>query len=329
MKDAALLRDGDAAGGRDLLREGDERAGGGGYPDGGLSVGQAGVGTGPDVFAAGPGCEGSDEGPELAFDGFEALGEEGELDVEAKCWAWLLVLAAGVGAELECFEGKGGVREGVAGAVESGEIVGEDGPGAGGFWDGVEAEGDLCDEAEGAEGAGHEFVEVVAGHIFDDFAAGFGDGAVGEDDGHADDEVAEGAVAGAEGAAVVGGDDAADGGGFRRDGVEGDGLAVDGERALEVRPGGAGSDGGGEVQPDMLADAVEGGGGESEVRGGGLGPGGLGPGAEDADAEAVLIGEREEFSGVGGGGGGGDRDGAVSQGDLRGRQEGREGVEMG
>ena len=132
-----------------------------------------------------------------------------------------------------------------------------DGEGFGVLRDGVEAEGDFGDDAEGAEGAGHEFVEVVAGDVLDDFAAGAGDGAVGEDDGHADDEVAEAAVLQAEGAGVVGGDDAADGGAVGPEGIERDELVVLGEDALHRGPGAAGGDGAGEVLPGVLADAGE------------------------------------------------------------------------
>ena len=78
--------------------------------------------------------------------------------------------------------------------------------------DRMKAEVDRGNDAEGAEAAGHELMEIVAGDIFNNLAAGFCDGAVGEHDGHADDEVAQGAILQAQRAAVVGGDDAADGG---------------------------------------------------------------------------------------------------------------------
>ena len=112
-------------------------------------------------------------------------------------------------------------------------LWGGDGEGLGVLREGVEAEGGFGDDGEGAEAAGEEFAEVVAGDVFDDLAAGAGDGAVGEDEGHADDEVAEAAVAVAEGAGVVGGEDAADGGAFGPEGVEGYELAVLCEGLLE------------------------------------------------------------------------------------------------
>ena len=65
----------------------------------------------------------------------------------------------------------------------------------------MQAEGDFRDDAECAEGAGEELGEIVAGDVLDDLAAASRDGAVGEDDGHAEDEIAERAVAAAEGAA--------------------------------------------------------------------------------------------------------------------------------
>ena len=154
----------------------------------------------------------------------------------------------------------------------------------------MEAEGDFGDDAEGAVGADHEFVEVVAGDVLDDLAAGAGDGPVGEDDGHADDQVAEAAVLEADGAGVVGGEDAADGSGLGPERVECDELVVGGEGALHRGPGGSGADGGGEILPAMFADSGEAGGVEEEVRGDGISPGALGAGAGDLDGEFVGVG---------------------------------------
>ncbi len=55
----------------------------------------------------------------------------------------------------------------------------------------MQTEGDLCDDAECAEGAGEELGEIVAGDVLDDLAAAASDGAIGENDGHAEDEVAK------------------------------------------------------------------------------------------------------------------------------------------
>ncbi len=165
--------------------------------------------------------------------------------------------AVGVAAELE------GLGEEVAGSDgghewgELGGLWGGDGEGLGVLRQGVEAEGGLGDDGEGAEGAGEELAEVVAGDVFDDFAAGAGDGAVGEDEGHADDEVAEAAVAVAEGSGVVGGEDSAYGGAVGPEGVEGYELAVLCEGLLEVLPGAAGLDGAGQVLPGVFEDLVE------------------------------------------------------------------------
>src|SRR6202012_4413463 len=84
----------------------------------------------------------------------------------------------------------------------------------------MQTEGDLCDDAECAEGAGEELGEIVASDVFDDLAAGARDGAVGEDDGHAENEIAERAIATAENAAVIRGDDAAYSGAIGEDGIE-------------------------------------------------------------------------------------------------------------
>ncbi len=137
--------------------------------------------------------------------------------------------------------------------------------------------------------AGDEFAEVVAGDVFDDLAAGAGDGAVGEDEGHADDEVAEAAVAVAERAGVVGGEDAADGGAVGPEGIEGHELAVPGEGVLELLPGAAGLHRAGEVLPGMLENAVEAGEVKAEICGDGIGPGLLGVAACGGDGEPFSL----------------------------------------
>ena len=96
----------------------------------------------------------------------------------------------------------------------------------------MQAENGAGDDAERAKSAGDEFRQVVAGDIFHDFAAAAGQGAVGKCDGDADDQVAEGAEAQTQRAAVVGGENAADGGAFGPQAVEGEALAVLRERLL-------------------------------------------------------------------------------------------------
>ncbi len=59
----------------------------------------------------------------------------------------------------------------------------------------VQAERGLGDDAEGAVRAGEELAQVVARDVLDHLAAGSGDGAVGEHDRDADEQVAGGAVA--------------------------------------------------------------------------------------------------------------------------------------
>src|SRR5260370_2138413 len=57
--------------------------------------------------------------------------------------------------------------------------------------DGVQAKINLCDDPKSTERSGHQFVEVIAGHVLDDFAAGASDRAVREHDGHANDAIAK------------------------------------------------------------------------------------------------------------------------------------------
>ena len=149
----------------------------------------------------------------------------------------------------------------------------------------MQAEGDLCDDAECAEGAGEKFGEIVAGDVLDDLAAAARDGAVGEDDGHAEDEIAERAVAAAKNSAVVRGDDAADRGAIGEDGIERDTLVVARELALHGGPRCAGGDGGGHVLPNVLADAGEARGRELEARSDARAPGELGAAAGGFDGE--------------------------------------------
>ena len=76
----------------------------------------------------------------------------------------------------------------------------------------MQAEDGAGNHAKRAEGPSDEFGEIVARYIFDYFAATAGECAIGKSDGDADDEVAQGAEAKAKRAAVIGGEDPADGG---------------------------------------------------------------------------------------------------------------------
>ena len=100
---------------------------------------------------------------------------------------------------------------------------------------GVQPEHHLRDQGEAAQRAVEELGQVVPGDVLDHVAAGAGDGAVGQDHGDPDDEVAEVAVAQPGRAGVPGREQAADGGarGLGR-WVEGEPLAVSGELGLQV-----------------------------------------------------------------------------------------------
>ena len=67
----------------------------------------------------------------------------------------------------------------------------------------MDAEDGSGDDTERAESASGELGKIVAGDIFYDFAAAGGESAIGESDGHADDEIAERAESKTECAAVL------------------------------------------------------------------------------------------------------------------------------
>ena len=92
----------------------------------------------------------------------------------------------------------------------------------------MQAKRDLGDEREGAEGAAQQLREVVTGYVLDDLSTASCDGAVGQHEGHADDEIAQAAVPQAQSAGVVSADDSADGGMFWPKWIECDLLAVRG-----------------------------------------------------------------------------------------------------
>ncbi len=100
--------------------------------------------------------------------------------------------------------------------------------------------------------ADHELVEVVAGDVLDDLATGFGDGSIGEDDGHADDKIAETAILQAETAGIVRCNDAAHCGVVWVERIEGYELAVLGKRGLQGVPVATCLDDAGQVLPCVL-----------------------------------------------------------------------------
>ena len=222
---------------------------GGDFEYGGIGFGEETLARGPDVGVGGSEGAVVRERAELLLLIAKGVGLGGELDVECEVGVFV--------AKLHGFEtqGSGGDAMHEVGELRDGGRARGETECAGGKW--MQAEGDLCDDAECAEGSGEEFGEIVTGDVLDDLAAAARDGAVGEDDGHADDEIAKRAIAAAESSAVVGGDDAADGGAIREDGIECDALIVAREFALHGGPWRAGGDGGGHVLPDVFADAGE------------------------------------------------------------------------
>ena len=175
--------------------------------------------------------------------------------------------------------------------------------------DAVEAELDLGDDAEGALGADEEAGEVVAGRGLAGAGAGADDGAVGGDDGEAEDVVAHGAVAHGVGAGGAGRGHAADRGvGAGVDREEQAGVA---EVGVERLAGDAGLDAGVEVGGVDLEDAVEPRqvDGDAALDGGDValerGAGAVGDdrgavGGAEADDGGDLLGRDREGDGVGG-----------------------------
>src|SRR5215469_970667 len=129
----------------------------------------------------------------------------------------------------------------------------------------MKAEDGLSDDAQSSEGAGDELGKVVASDVFDDFAAAASERAVGKRDGYTYDEIAQRAKAQAKRAAVVRGENAADGRFFRPQRIEREALAVQGESFLQGLNGAAGLDGDGHIGPSVFEDPVHSGGRENEV----------------------------------------------------------------
>ena len=208
-----------------------------------------------------------------------------ELDVEVE--------AVGVAAKLE---GLGEELAGADGCHEWRQLLGlrsGDCKGLGVLRQRVEAEGGLGNDGQGTEAASDEFAEIVTCDVFDDLASRAGDGAVGKDEGHADDEVAEAAVAVAEGPGVVGGEDAADSGAFGPEGIERYELAVPFEGFLKMLPGATGLNSAGKALPGVFDDMVEAGQVELDVCFGGIAPGLLCASTDWSDGERVFVGVAE------------------------------------
>lgn len=153
--------------------------------------------------------------------------------------------AGGMDAELD------DLNDGVDRRLDGGESGDGDGDG---FRLGVEAEGDLSDDAEGAFSADEEAGEVVTGGGFAGAGAGVDDASVGEDDGEGEDVFTHGAIADGSGSAGGGGGHAAEGGVCA--GVDEEGEAGVVEGFLELGAGDAGFDGGIHVFRADAEDAV-------------------------------------------------------------------------
>src|SRR5215471_9127992 len=129
----------------------------------------------------------------------------------------------------------------------------------------MEAEDRASDNSKRAQGSGDEFREVVAGNVFDDFAAARGQCAVSKGDSDADDEVPQRAEAETKRAAIIYGEDAANGCAFRPQGIDGKALAVLRQRLLQSSNGAAGFNDDRKVSPGVFKDFVETSGGENEI----------------------------------------------------------------
>ena len=159
----------------------------------------------------------------------------------------------------------------------------------------MQAEGDFGDDAESAEGADHQLVQVVAGDVLHYFAARFGDGAVREHDGHADDEVAQAAVAQTECAGVVGGEDAADGGGSGQSGSSATCWRCLARVLWSCCQVVSGLDGAREILPGVRDDSVETSQFKVDICFGRIAPGLFCAASDRGDSEMVFVGIAENF----------------------------------
>jgi len=265
----------------------------------------SGGGEGEEFFASAPDGgvgfgdkSGSDDGAEGLGLGGEAFAGGFEEDV------YLKIRDVVDGADLKSGMGEAGILNGEEDAIGFDGILRETGERGGFGRKRVDAEDGAGDDAESAERAGGELGEIVAGDIFYDFAATAGERAIGKSESDADDEVAKSAEAEAKRAAVVGGEDAADGGVFGEERIDGEALAVLREGGLQGVDGAAGFDGDGEIGPSVLNDFIQARGGENYFGAGGrIAPGEFGGAAARDDGEAGFVGGAEgvgEFAFVGG-----------------------------
>jgi hypothetical protein len=121
----------------------------------------------------------------------------------------------------------------------------------------MKAKGNFGDDPQCAEGSRHEFMKIIPSDIFYDFSAGASDRAIGQYDGHADDEVAETAVSQAETAGIVCGSNTAYCRAIRPERIESDELTMLLQRRLHRRPQAASFGGTCHVLPYVLSDGIE------------------------------------------------------------------------
>src|SRR5258708_29105732 len=124
-------------------------------------------------------------------------------------------------------------------------------------WKGMQAKDGAGYYSERSEGARNQFRQIVARDIFHHFAAAAGERSIRKSDGNADDEVAERAEAQPQRAAVVGGENAADGCAFGPQAVEGQPLAMLLQRMLQRFHSASALAANCHIRPGMFDDSIE------------------------------------------------------------------------
>src|SRR5215831_5844096 len=121
----------------------------------------------------------------------------------------------------------------------------------------MKAENRASNDTESAQSSSHQFRQVVACNVFDDFAATGSERAIGKGNGDADDEVAKRSKAETKRAAVVRGQDASDRRFFRPKRIKSEALTMLRERFLQRLNGAPGFDSHREVGPSVFENSVE------------------------------------------------------------------------
>ncbi len=120
----------------------------------------------------------------------------------------------------------------------------------------MDTKDDAGDDAECPQSPGNELGKIVAGDVFDHFAAAARERAIRECNGRADDQIAKSAKTQTEGAAVAGGEHAADAGLFRPERINRQPLAMLRQRLLQSLDRAACFDTYGEIRPGIFEDFV-------------------------------------------------------------------------